>query len=356
MATETATTEVSLEALRSFGERVYQHAGLTPEDARTVVDVQLEADLRGVDTHGFQRLPWYVERLLKGENNPRPKLRVLQESAASLAVDADNGLGQLVCVRAMELALGKARESGLALAAIRNSNDWGCGAFYPMLAAAEGFVAFCTTTSVPTLAPSGGRSRLLGNNPLAFAVPRREASPIVLDMALTPVALGKLMRARAEGEAIPEAWGFLDPEGRPTTDPTEALRGVIPAIGGYKGTGLSLMMNVFAGILPGGHHTADVDVGKRGQFFLVVSPALFGDREAFFDAVEDMVRQIKASERLPGVEEVLLPGEREERTHQERLARGAIPYPRSVIDALVEVGRSAGIAFAPPDGQRMRNG
>ena len=347
MTKEATVIEVSTDRLRAFGERVYQHAGLSPQDAETVVAVQLEADLRGVDTHGFQRLPWYVERLLKGENNPRPSLQVLKESSSSLVVDADNGLGQLVCARVMEMAIAMAQETGLALATIKNSNDWGCGAYYPMMAAAEGFVAFCTTTSVPTLAPYGGRSRLLGNNPLAFAVPRRGAPPLVLDMALTPVALGKVLRAQAEGQPIPEAWGFLDGDGQPTTDPRAALRGIIPAIGGYKGTGLSMITNVLAGILPGGYHTADVDIGKRGQFFLLMAPSLFGETETFLDEIESMVEQIKASELLPSVDEVLLPGEPEQRQYEPRMELGAIAYPRSVIDALVVIGETTGIEFAP---------
>ena len=345
MMTQTVAVECSLERLRDFGRRVYERAGLSSENARTIVDVQLEADLRGVDTHGFQRLPWYVERLLKGENKPRPQITVLKESPVSLVVDADNGLGQLVCVRAMELTLAKARQTGLAVGTLRNSNDWGCGAYYPMMAAAEGFVSFCTTTSVPTLAPYGGRTRLIGNNPMAFAVPRRDAPPIVLDMALTPVALGKVMRARAEGQLIPESWGFLDLDGRPTTDPETALRGVIPAIGGYKGTGLSVMMNILAGVLPGGYHTRAVEIGQRGQFFLVISPELFGDRDTFLDEVESMAHQIKGSDCLPGVEEVYLPGELEQRQYQQRVERGIIAYPRSIVHGLEDLGQSTGIEF-----------
>ncbi|HWO93305.1 MAG TPA: Ldh family oxidoreductase [Dehalococcoidia bacterium] len=347
MTTDTKTVDVALAKLREFGERVYRQVGLSPEDAALVVDVQLEADLRGVDTHGFQRLPWYVEYIRKGENNPRPNLRVLKETPWSLVVDADNAIGQLACARVMTMTIEKAKSTGLAVGTLRNSNDWGCGAYYPMLAAKEGFVAFCTTTSVPTLAPFGALTRLSGNNPMAFAVPRRDAPPIVLDMALTPVALGKVLRARAEGTTIPESWGFLDREGRPATDPATALSGVIPAIGGYKGTGLSLMMNVLAGILPGGHHTAEVKPGRRGQFFLVISPSLFGETERFYDEVESMARQVKEAERLPGVEEVYLPGEIEQRTYEQRAVRGVIAYPGSVVAGLVELGRSLGIAFAP---------
>ena len=337
--------EVPIDALRSFGERVYRHAGMPEEDARTVVEVQLTADLRGVDTHGFQRLPWYADRLLEGSNNPRPTLAVLKESAVSVLLDADNALGQLACVRLMERMIPRALDAGLAAGALRNSNDWGAGAYYPTMAAVRGLVCFGTTTSIPTLAPFGSRTRLLGNNPVVLAVPRRSEPPIVLDMALTPVALGKVLRAQAEGTGIPVEWGFLDRDGRPTADPTAALEGIIPAIGGYKGTGLSMMMNVLAGILPGGAHSSGVGVGRRGQFFWAVSPELLGDRDRFLDEVEAMAAEIKGAEPLPGEDEVLLPGEPEQRELERRTARGAVPYPRSVVEALEELGRATGVGF-----------
>jgi LDH2 family malate/lactate/ureidoglycolate dehydrogenase len=337
--------ELTVDALRALGRKAYESVGLTSNDAGEVVEIQLQADLRGVDTHGFQRLPWYVGHLREGRYNADPSLEVLNETPVSVVVDGDNGVGQLICARLMERTIAMARESGLALGTMRNSNDWGCGAYYPMQAAAAGFVSFCTTTSIPTLAPFGGSTRVSGNNPMAFALPRREGPPIVLDMALTPVALGKVMRARAEGDSIPEQWGFLDLEGQPTSDPETALRGIIPAIGGYKGTGLSLMMNALAGILPGGSHSSSVEVGKRGQFFLVISPEIFGERETFYDSVETMAAEVKASRLLPGVEEVMLPGEIEQRRFEERSASGLIPYPQSVVDALSELASEVGFAF-----------
>ena len=349
-------TELSIEALREFGRRAYERAGMPPDDARVVVDVQLEADLRGVDTHGFQRLPWYVERLLAGDNNPRPDIRAVRESPVSVVVDGDNGLGQLVCTRLMEHTVAKAAAAGLALGASRHSNDWGCGASYPLLAARAGLVAFGTTTSVPTLAPFGSATRMTGNNPIVYAVPRRDGPPIVLDMALTPVALGKVLRAAAEGQPIPETWGFLDRDGRPTTDPEVALTGVIPAIGGYKGTGLSLVMNVLAGILPGGAHSAAVANagGRRGQLFWVAHPDLLGDRARFLEEVEAMVAQVRRAEPLPGADGVYLPGELETRRAEQARARGAISYPRSVVEALTELAGSLGIAL--DTGGRGRKG
>jgi len=285
--------ELELGPLRELGRAAYRKAGLTAADADTVVEVQLAADLRGVDTHGFQRLPWYVRHLQQGRNNPTPDYRLLKESPVSVVLDADNALGQLACVRLAELTMAKGREAGLAVGVTRNSNDWGCGAYYPLMAAEQGFVAFATTTSVPTLAPFGGRTRVLGNDPMVYAVPRRSAPAIVLDMALTPVALGTVMRAQAEHQAIPEEWGFLDDQGRPTTDPSAA--------------------------------------------------SLFGDGDRFLDEVESMAAQVKASTPLPGAGAVYLPGEPEALRAQEALARGTIGYPPSVVAELEEMAASLGI-------------
>jgi LDH2 family malate/lactate/ureidoglycolate dehydrogenase len=340
--------ELPIDALHTFGLAAYARAGMHDDDARVVVEVQLEADLRGVDTHGFQRLPWYVDRLVAGENNPTPRLNVVKESSASVVLDGDAGLGQLVCTRLMERLVDKARAAGVAAGATRRSSDWGCGASYPLRAAEQGFVAFGTTTSVPTIAPFGARTRMTGNNPMVYAVPRRDGPPLVLDMALTPVALGKVMRAAAEGEAIPLEWGFRDHDGNPTTDPRAALGGIVPAIGGYKGTGLSLMMNVLAGILPGGFHSAAVagaaGAGRRGQFFLLVDPDSLGDRDRFLADVETMVDQVRGAEPLAG-ESVHLPGEIEEVRAQEARRRGTLRYPASVVAELEELGRRLGVAL-----------
>ncbi len=346
MADQDATEIVSLEPLREFGAAVYAACGVPAEDAAFTVEIQLTADLRGVDTHGFQRLGWYAGHLQAGRYNPTPSLAVIKETPVSHVIDGDGGIGQLVVARTMQRTIAKAKETGLALGALRNSNDWGMGAFYPMLAAAEGFVSFCTTTSVPTLAPFGSRTRITGNNPMAFAAPRASGPPVVLDMALTPVALGKVMRARAEGRPIPEEWGFQDLEGLPTTDPETAMAGVIPALGAvsaYKGSGLSLFMNLLAGALPGGYHSRDVNIGKRGQFLLVIDPEMFGDAAAFSEAVDAMVEQIKAADPLPDVEEVFAPGEIEQRAYEERLAAGHVVYPSSTLQDLSALSDEMGI-------------
>ena len=348
MADQDATEVVPLEPLREFGTAVYEACGVSSEDAAFTVEIQLTADLRGVDTHGFQRLGWYAGHLRAGRYNPTPSLEVLKETPVSHVIDGDGGIGQLVVARTMERTIGKARETGLALGTLRNSNDWGMGAFYPMMAAAEGFVSFCTTTSVPTLAPFGSRTRMTGNNPMAFAAPRASGPPVVLDMALTPVALGKVMRARAEGRAIPEAWGFQDLEGLPTTDPETAMSGIIPALGAvsaYKGSGLSLFMNLLAGALPGGYHSKDVNIGKRGQFLLVIDPEIFGEADVFAEAVDSMVEQIKSADPLPDVDEVFAPGEIEQRAYEERMAAGQVVYPASTLEELRALSSEMGIGL-----------
>ncbi len=349
MADQDATEVVPLEPLREFGVAVYEACGVPTEDAAFTVDIQLTADLRGVDTHGFQRLGWYAGHLRAGRYNPTPSLDVIKETPVSHVIDGDGGIGQLVVARTMQRTIEKAKHTGLALGTLRNSNDWGMGAFYPMMAAAEGFVSFCTTTSVPTIAPFGSRTRMTGNNPMAFAAPRASGPPVVLDMALTPVALGKVMRARAEGRAIPEEWGFQDLEGQPTTDPQTAMSGIIPALGAvsaYKGSGLSLFMNLLAGALPGGYHSKDVNIGKRGQFLLVIDPEIFGDADAFSAAVDEMVEQIKAADPLPKVAEVFAPGEIEQRAYDERIASGAVVYPSSTIQDLQALSRDMSIPLS----------
>lgn len=346
MADQDASEAVPLEPLREFGAAVYEACGVPADDAAFTVEIQLTADLRGVDTHGFQRLGWYAGHLRAGRYNATPSLEVLKETPVSHVIDGDGGIGQLIVARTMQRTIAKAQQTGLALGALRNSNDWGMGAYYPMMAADEGFVAFCTTTSVPTLAPFGARTRMTGNNPMAFAAPRSAGPPVVLDMALTPVALGKVMRARAEGRDIPAEWGFLDLEGLPTTDPETAMSGIIPALGAvsaYKGSGLSLFMNLLAGALPGGYHSKDVNIGKRGQFLLVIDPEIFGDPETFVAAVDSMVEQIQAADPLPDVDEVFAPGEIEQRAFDERLADGCVVYPASTVQDLRDLSSDFGI-------------
>ena len=327
----------------------------------TVVDNQLWSDRRGVDTHGFQRVSWYVNWFRDGTTDPTAQCEIVTRTPSVLVADGHHGLGQLVITRFMEQLIEAARESGLVAGVIRNSNDWGCGANYPYRAAEAGFVCYGTTTSVPNLAPFGSRRKLFGNNPIVWTFPRRNQPPIVLDMAITPVALGKVLRARSEGKEIPvEPGASWIATATPPSIPDVAMRGIVPAIGGYKGIGMVTASNIAAGILAGSAHTGDVAVGRRGQFFLLMDPGVFRDRDEYFDDLEDMVAEIRAAgaeDVLPG-QTVYLPGELEQMEMDRRTAAGTVSYPASVVRSLRRVGDELGVPFeceviapaAAPDG------
>ena len=293
--TEGEAADIAVDAIKAFTADVFEAAGMARADAETVAENFLWADSRGVDTHGVQRIPWYLKWFDDGITDVKAQMEVLRERPTLLTGDGHSGLGQLVATRFVERMIPKAKESGLCLGTIRMSNDWGCGGWYPYLGAQAGLAGIATTTSIPNLAPYGSRTKLFGNNPMAFAFPRRNDPPILLDMALTPVALGKVLRAQAEGTQLPAAWGFQDRDGNPTTDPNLAMAGIIPAIGAYKGTGLAMITNLMAGVLSGSAHTGNVAVGKRGQFFLFMDPDVVhpDGAEAYYDAVEDLVGQVR---------------------------------------------------------------
>ena len=342
-----ASASFQIDQLRPWGIALYMAAGMSETDAAVVIDNQIWSDLRGVDTHGFQRVSWYVDWFKNGITDPQAQLDIIKETPSVVVADGNHGLGQLVVTQFMEHLITVVKSSGLVAGVIRNSNDWGCGANYPYHAAKAGYICYGATTSVATLAPFGSRRKLFGNNPIVWAFPRQDNPPLVLDMAMTPVALGKVLRARSEGKNLQEEWGFLDNDGNPTIDPDAALSGVIPAIGGYKGIGLATMSNILAGILSGSAHTGDVSVGHRGQYFLLMDPGVFRDREEYYEDIEDMIRQIRAAgeeDALPG-QRVYLPGEIEQQTMDARLNEGVIVYPGSVVRALREVGNEYGIPF-----------
>lgn len=343
---ESDAAELPVEGIRAFTADAFAAAGMARDDAETMADNFLWADLRGVDTHGVQRLTWYLRWFEKGMCDPKAQMTIVNERPSLLTGDGHSGLGQLVATRFMQRVIPKAVENGLCVGTLKNSNDWGCGGWYPHLAAQAGLACVATTTSVPNLAPFGARTKMFGNNPIAFAFPRRDAAPILLDMALTPVALGKVLRAQAEGTQLPAEWGFKDRDGNPTTDPHVAMAGIVPAIGGYKGTGLAMITNILAGVLSGSAHTGGVDVGKRGQFFLAMDPSVVhpDGADAYYDAMEDLVAQVRAADVLPG-EAVFLPGEPEQQRLEARTASGRIPYPGSVIDGLKKAADKLGITF-----------
>ncbi len=341
--------EFGASSLRAFCEEVFISCGVAQEDASIVADSLVQANLRGVDSHGVARVGIYVRRLKMGLVNPRPNVEVAQESAATLLVDGDNGMGQVVGVRALELGLDKARKSGGVCVGVRHSNHYGAGAYYVQRAVARDVIAFAYSNAPPTMAPWGGVDPYLGTNPYAYGIPAGEHRPIILDMATSIVARGKIILMAESDEPIPEGWA-IDEQGNPTTDAQEALEGSVLPFAGPKGYALSLMIDIMAGALTGAGFGPGInsmydnfdDPQNVGAFFHLVGIGQFTDPATFKARVDRMIEEIKSSRKAAGTEEIFIPGEIEFRTEKERMASG-IPVGAETVAELRGVGRSCGV-------------
>jgi len=263
------------------------------------------------------RLPQYLKRIRAGGVNLEPDIRVVQERAAMALLDGDNGMGHLVMKRAAELAMEKARSAGVAWVGAQWSNHAGPASLYVRMMLPQDMLGlYFAVGNANHLPPWGGLEMLLSTNPIAAAIPAGEEPPIVLDMATTVAAYGKVKAKAARGETMPEGW-MVDREGKPLTDPKRAAEGVLLPIGGYKGYGLALVVGLLAGTLNGaamGRDVVDFNADAQtatntGQAVVAIDPSAFGDVGAFKAAVDKVIRDLRASERMPGVERILVPGE-----------------------------------------------
>ena len=336
-------------AARAFAHALLAAHALPEADARRSAECLVLADLRGVQTHGLLRLPGYLDRIRKGLVDPKPVLSPARVTPVAAALDGRNGLGFVVGTRAMAEAIAMARESGIGVVAVRRSTHFGMAATYVLQALEAGMVSLVFTNASRAMPPWGGREPLLGTSPLAAGVPGGKLAPFVLDMSPSIAARGKIRIAEKRSEKIPLGWA-LDGEGRPTTDPTSALAGVVLPIGGPKGSGLAMMMDIFGGVLSGAAYAGDVgDQYKAfdrpqdvGHFFLAMRPDLFVPMDEVRARMDTLVARIKACPRAEGVDEILMPGEIESRLAAAR-AKAGIPYGAE-IDAVQAEAKRAGIA------------
>lgn len=334
----------SPQGLQSFAEGIFTRLGVSPEDASITAQVLVASDLRGIDSHGIARLSIYTKRLKEGLINPRPLERLLKDKGVLALLHAGNGLGPPVNHQAMELAITKAKEFGFGLVGVAHSNHYGISAYYSLMAAQKGLLGFSFSNASPTVAPFGGREKMLGTNPLSVAIPANKRAPICLDMATTLVSRGKVEVAHRENRSIPNNW-VLDKRGRPTTDPAEGLLGTLLPLGGPKGYGLALIIDIVAGIMTGsshGKHTGSLffdfekpqDIGHINMAFDV---SFFMPSEVFAEQVDSFIEEIKASEPAHGVEEIFYPGEIEARCALER--KDGIPLNPKVLEDLQRLNR-----------------
>ena len=341
---------VHAEIARPFCQQVFEAAGLSRDDAFLVADALIDADLRGVSTHGLVRFPIYVTRLRKGLVNAKPQMQVVRTKGATLVLDGDHGFGQVVGAEGMRRAVGLAREHGVGLCAIRNGTHLGALAYIAAMALPHQMIGITLTITNPVIAPWGGVVPKLGNNPLAVAVPAGNRPPVILDMACSQVARGNLILASKLGKTIPSTWA-LDLRGQPTQDPDAGLRGSLMPVGGHKGAGLALVVAILGGLLAGAPFGAGC-----GDIFDMTRPQRFGhlvmalDIAAccplpeFLQAMDGMIRDLKSSSRAEGVEEIWMPGELEMRRREER-QRDGFPVSRVVLDEVRAVGAEFGVSW-----------
>ena len=340
----------TVESLRAFGREALVRAGLNPEGAAIVTEVQLEASLRGQATHHLDSIPRYARRLVNGVLNGAPRIRVERDDGFSAVVDGDNGPGQWVATVAMRLAMSKAASHGIGVVTVHRSNHLGAAGHYAWEAAREGWIGLCTTNGPVILAPTGGVTPTFGNNPLAVGIPAARQRPVLLDIAMSVAPRGRIALQVAQGRPIPPGW-ILDREGRPSTRLEDLAAGLGVPIGGHKGYGLAMILEILSGVLSGSGFgrahgrellrtlSAPADFG---HFFLVLDPSRFLPRAEFLDRVDRLIVETKSGQPAAGSAEIFIPGEMELRNRETNLRQG-VPLTPEVYRRLVEYGREAGL-------------
>ncbi|HYZ15415.1 MAG TPA: Ldh family oxidoreductase [Candidatus Acidoferrum sp.] len=355
----TSEYRLSLEpGLKKFVSSVLEKVGVTPEDAAIVADVLVEADLRGVESHGVARLEsYYVSRLRNGQMEAKPTVTTLRETPTSLLVDAGNGLGHPVAKRTMEKVLAKAAEMGAAFGAVRNSNHYGIAGYYAMLGLDKDMIGIASTNTVRYGAPTFGRDMLLGTNPLAFAIPANKEPAFVLDFATTTVPRGKLEVYNRKEKKLNPGWA-IDAEGHETLDPQTALKGALLPLGGYgvdngghKGYGLGLLVEILNGVLAGGAFGLNLPLptdgprpGAISHFFAAFKIDGFRDPAEFRADMDIELRAFKDSAKAPGHDRIYVAGEIEhEKTLYNR--KHGVPVHVKVWDGLEKLAGELGVPF-----------
>jgi LDH2 family malate/lactate/ureidoglycolate dehydrogenase len=341
---------VHADRLRALVATLYRAEGLPEADAALVADTLVRADLWGHSSHGVMRAPWYMDRLRSGVMTKATAPEVVLDGGAIVVWDGRDGVGQVITMRAMQDAIARSRRHGVGIVSVRNSNHHGALGYFTRHAAEQGCIGILTTNGSPAMAPWGGRKKALGNNPWSIAAPAGRHAPMMLDIANTVVARGKIFLARQKGRPIPDSWA-MDAEGRRTIDPVAALSGVILPMAEHKGYAITVMMDVLSGVLSGSGVMTDVSgpyqAEKRsrcGHMVMALDIAAFGTPQDFAARMERMVAEIKAVPLAEGFEEIFYPGEIEARNEARHL-RDGLDLPEKTIAELARVAGEHGMAM-----------
>jgi L-2-hydroxycarboxylate dehydrogenase (NAD+) len=341
----------SLSDLTSFIDQALRKLGLSADDAATVARLMASADLQGSEGHGVMRLPQYARRILKGGINVQGKPRIIEERAAMALIDGDNAMGHVVMSQAADIAIAKAKVCGMAWVGSRFSNHAGPASLYARMALPHNMIGlYFAVGNANHLPPWGGLDMLLSTNPIAVAIPALNEAPIVLDMATTVAAYGKVKAKAQRGEMMPEGW-MIDRKGQALIDPKRADEGFLMPIGGYKGYGLALIVGLLAGTLNGaamGKAVIDFNhdeqsITNTGQAIAMIDLSAFGAVDGFKRRVDALVAELRASERMPGVDQIWLPGEQSEQKRL-RYSKEGIPIATALRAQLNQLAQQLKIA------------
>ncbi len=339
---------IAKEPLTRMAQAIFAACGMSAENARLLASSLVHADLRGVHSHGVLRIPDYVHKLVRGGVDPAAIPFVVSSRRGSILVDGNNNMGQIGASFAMDLAMESASQNGIALAALRGSNHCGALDWYTLRAARNGMIGIVGSNALPTMAPIGGRDKIVGMNPVSIAIPALKEEPVVMDLAFGATAHGKIRVYHQKGLPIPGGWA-LDENGNPTTDAAIALDGLIQPAGGHKGMALAMMVGMLSTLLSGASYgTALGDMvngpvaGRDGQFFIAIDIAAFRNPDDFGADVDEIVRQVHNSTPIAPGRDILVPGEME-RQHEEEYGLRGIILPRRSVKDIVATARELGL-------------
>jgi len=352
--------KVPAQELQNLAARLLERYGVPPADAEIVSEVLVTADLRGIESHGLGRLyPYYISRLEQGALNPRPNLRLVRNFAATFLLDADNGLGHVACHRAMEKCIELAKIYGVGLGGVRNSNHFGIAGYYAMMALQEGMIGLCLSNAQPLVLPTHARKRLLGTNPISVAVPAGKSRPFVLDMATSVVTRGKIEVCLRKDLGIPPGWG-ADSQGKEASHPAQVLEGggLFPLGGGaetagYKGYGLSAVVDILSGVLTGSGFLSGVlsaalqaEPCRAGHFVAAFQVEALMDLDEFTGRMDSFIEELQNAPLAEGSDRIYVAGEKEFLLWEEH-GKNGVPLHRKVWAELLDLCARHGVT--PPD-------
>lgn len=332
---------IKVENLNPFIIDLTTKTGLGKNDADILAESLIDADLKGIRSHGLMRLPIYIRRMESGVIDIAKKVEVVKEKGSIKILNANHGLGQVAGVKGMEVAISSAKQFGVGICGIFNSNHFGALGYYTELASNKKMIGMATTNSFPIMAPTGGKEKVIGNNPFAISVPRLNDFPITYDVATSTVAYGKILMSKKEGKKIPLGWA-LDSNGQPTDAPDDVILrdGSLMPFEKHKGYGFAFMLEILAGVLTGANFSHQIhsmynlnEFAGLGHFIMAIDIEHFMELASFYKRLELFVESIKSSKLAMGANEILIPGEIEQRNKTINMEKG-LTYEDSVIEEI----------------------